>query len=267
MPYLYFNIISYLFWLFIGSKFGLDENDTTSSAAPLFGIIYGTSKYLIHYAPLWFFTCLFVTESLFFLIFKQKKFSENKILIVFIFLIIAYLNYIFNPIALPWGIDVALTMLIFYTLANVLKPYILKETRNPYILFVLSAISLVALIFLSLHNVDVKASGQIFGNYFLFFSAAISGITFIISTAKIFEKAPKSNLLFFVGNNTLAILVLHLFAFTFLKGIMVYVLKIDIYAIANSLWYSLLISFLAIAVSAPVIILINKYAPFLVGKK
>lgn len=267
LPYLYFNIISYLFWLFLGRKFGLDADENINPLLPIFGVLYGTSQYLIHYIPLWFLTCLFVVETIYFLIFRYIKSDIKKVYVTLGFLLLAYINYVLNPHKLPWGIDIALTMIVFYSFASLVKPFITKSQIKFDVLILTSIISLIILLYMSLSNELVNAFENDFGNYFLFLISAFAGIFFIVSTLKIFDGFKPSKILLFVGNNTMAIFATHLMISSLIKGVMYFVLKINIFEITNSLWYSVLFSIISIITIAPIIIIINKYTPSLVGKK
>ena len=74
VPYLFFNIITYLFWLTVGRQFGKDALFDLDPLKPLLGILYGnaTGHFLEHNVPLWFLACLFITENLYFLVFRKS---------------------------------------------------------------------------------------------------------------------------------------------------------------------------------------------------
>lgn len=55
VPYLWINLITYLFWLFAGRNFGEDATISTTWYSPIIGILLGYSKQMIHNTPMWFF--------------------------------------------------------------------------------------------------------------------------------------------------------------------------------------------------------------------
>lgn len=59
VPYLWINLITYLFWLFAGRNFGEDATISTTWYSPIIGILLGYSKQMIHNTPMWFFICLY----------------------------------------------------------------------------------------------------------------------------------------------------------------------------------------------------------------
>lgn len=54
VPYLWINLITYLFWLFAGRNFGEDATISTTWYSPIIGILLGYSKQMIHNTPMWF---------------------------------------------------------------------------------------------------------------------------------------------------------------------------------------------------------------------
>ena len=75
VPYLWINLITYLFWLLAGRNFGEDATISTTWYSPIIGILLGYSKQMIHNTPMWFFICLYFLEIFYYLLFKplQKK--------------------------------------------------------------------------------------------------------------------------------------------------------------------------------------------------
>ena len=62
VPYLWINLITYLFWLLAGRNFGEDATISTTWYSPIIGILLGYSKQMIHNTPMWFFICLYFLE-------------------------------------------------------------------------------------------------------------------------------------------------------------------------------------------------------------
>ena len=80
VPYLWINLITYLFWLFAGRNFGEDATISTTWYSPIIGILLGYSKQMIHNTPMWFFICLYFLEIFYYLLFKplQKEKQIDK---------------------------------------------------------------------------------------------------------------------------------------------------------------------------------------------
>lgn len=268
IPYFFFNSVTYLFWLLIGRHYGLDNGLEIHPLVPLKGIFIGTSQFMLHNVPLWFLACLFSVESIFYLIFKKTTSIERYFVKIIPLIVIGYLIYRFNTHSLAWGIDIAFSMIVFYSSGHFLREKLLKKDIN--ILHQIGLLLVASLLIFIVYklNDDVKVFANYYGNYLYFLIGAFSGIVFCVSFFKLIDVVFKPiNFLLFTGKSTLIILALHLIASSFLKAIMVYVLKIDYALYQNNTFYTLAFGIMCIVVLVPVIHFINKFLPFVVGKK
>ena len=162
IPYIWINIITYLFWFVLGRHFGDDANANIPWYDPLIGALLGNGSKLIHDVPIWFLVCLFVVENLFYLLFKRIK----KIWIgLMIFIIVAYLNYTFNPYLMPFSFNTAIVAMIFYVFGYMMKE---KEFfRKSNALYLILALGI--LVWVSILNGRVEMYKNFYNNYFLFF--------------------------------------------------------------------------------------------------
>jgi len=266
IPYFWFNIITFTFWLLIGRHVGLDSNNETSVLTPLYGILWGRSEYLIHYVPLWFLASLFSTEIICYLVFKKTRSIKSELAIIVSFIILGYINYSYNKYILAWGIDIALSMIVFYRVGYILKDKILNQNLSPITNIPIIIFTSTILYFVIQSNTEVNVHTNNFGNYVLFFVGAINGIAFSVSVCKIIEYRckPLKGLLF-IGKNTLIILSLHLICISAFKAVLKYVLKIDYTLYDHTFYYSIISSIFSIAILIPVILIINKYGSFLLA--
>ena len=271
IPYLCFNVITYLFWLLVSNRYGPDAGTFSDWWKPLLGIVLGESIYLTHYTPMWFLACLFSTEILYFLIFSYLKETHYWWLaFVGVFTLggIIYYTLQFN---LPWGIDIAFPMLIFYTMgAHVSKPIrsedykILKIKYAPLIL--IGSACVITLIY-HLNPGEVKVFINEYGNYFLFYIGAFAGIIFMVMLTRIIEQYwGHIKWLSYIGRNTLIILCLHLVMLTIIKGVTFFVFNLPL-EIYESPIIITIVSALDILFLIPIITIINRYFPILIGKK
>jgi acyltransferase len=270
IPYFFFAFSTYLFWLFIGRKFGDDASLNISFLKPLIGIFYsnGIDNWLIFNVPLWFLTCLFCVEVMFYLI---TKFISSHFLLSFVlivFSVIGYLDSLYMPIRLPWGIDVAFTAIVFYGIGYIVKniastklfTYFNYNSLRKFLLM----ISLLAIhFFVSDLNGRVDMNETYYNNYFLFYISAFSGLTAYILISQFLAK---SKILQYFGKNTLVILALHLLGLTFIKGILVFGLDFSLDQTKSSLLWAFLYTILDLVILVPAIYIINKYFPFVLGK-
>ncbi|MCQ2265088.1 MAG: acyltransferase family protein [Bacteroidales bacterium] len=131
MPYFMLSFVTWLLW----ASYNLFLHADVNFLMPLLQtfIAQGYGGYLVHNVPLWFVTCLFVIESMYYFIDKLPE-KINVLIcaicaIVGIFLIIGPWSSITTK--LPWSIESAFAAIIFYCVGNVLtKHYSLYEIQN-----------------------------------------------------------------------------------------------------------------------------------------
>lgn len=125
-PYLIFGILELLF----DGAIGLVSHDIAREnvVKKVIALIY--SNYLFEYnytGVIWFLTCLFTTELLFFIL---QKFIRNKVLRTIIILSLGVLGLRWNSITTflpPFFADKALTAILFYSLGYLLRNIFEKE--------------------------------------------------------------------------------------------------------------------------------------------
>jgi len=271
IPYLTFNIITYLFWLLIGRHFGDDANDSTAFWQPLLGVIYGSGHAIIHYVPLWFLPCIFMTENLYFLIQKYSKSQKIKIIFIVCCGILGWINYRFNPYLLPWGAGSALVMVVFYGFGDIVGNKIFINTansiKNNALLFVICLISMIFVYFWLPINKQIEVVDNMYGNYIFFLVGASVGVVGIIAFCKLFENisVPLKPLIF-AGQNTLIILGFHLITMSLVKAITFFIFRLPL-SIFDQTFAAITLAFCSIIICMPIIYIIKKYFPFLIDKR
>lgn len=267
IPYVCFNLLSYLFWIVIGKHFGADAETMISPLNPLFGILLGDYELLVHYRPLWFLACLITVEIICFFLLRGTK-KTVKLIGVLCFTLIACLDGQFEFISLPWGVNIACAMIPFFVVGYYSKMnlHVLQDKKNSLVLAVVSLFSFVVVYYCSLQNTEVKVFIREYGNFALFLVGAFSGIVFMVSSVSLFAQYfPSFRFMLFIGKNTLYVLTLHLMMFSFVKGISLYLLNqsLSFYESQLGVW---LMSVVSVLLLCPVIAFCNKYLPFLTGK-
>lgn len=271
IPYLTFNIVTYFFWLLIGRYYGDDANTVTPFWKPLLGMIYGSGHSLVHCVPLWFLPCFFWVENIYFLTTGYGAPRKTKIIYMISFAIIGWLNYRFNPQLLPWGFGSALVMAVFYGLGDTVGKTFLKRSINSlkynFLLFFLSAITMIFVYFWLPVNEKIAVVDNLYGNYLFFFIGALVGIIGITAFCKWLENVciPLKPLLF-IGRNTMIILGFHLMAMSFIKAIAFFILGLPL-SFFDQTFYAILLAIGSLILCVPVILIINKYIPWFIGKK
>lgn len=200
IPYLIFNFITYLLWLFIGRKVGNDRLFDIDVFHPLIGIFYGhlNNHFMEHCAPLWFIACLFSVENIYYIVFKRIKSLFVNVLVLVVFVALGYVDYKFIHLFFPWGINIAFSVMIFYGLGVLYRKYLLAKERHVLILLFLISLGITYLI--SNLNGKIEVSMKEFGNYLYYIIGALVGIVMIFSFSKIEEaKLGKIKLQLLIG--------------------------------------------------------------------
>lgn len=268
LPYLFFNVVTYLFWFFIGRKVGDDVILGLHPLKQLLGIVWGNdaNHFLEHCAPLWFLACLFSVENLYYFVFKHLK-TSYKIIGIVSFAILGYLDYRFNPIRFPWGLNVALTTIVFYGLGALLRSKILEQKNKSIVWWsTLSIFSFLAVMLIAKLNGKVEVSVGEYRNYGYFLIGALFGITFVVSISNaITLSVGRIQFIRFIGKNTLIILGFHILAGSFIKAITYYLFKLPL-SVFETTSGSFIYSMFSVLILIPVILFMNKYIPFVIGK-
>jgi len=222
VPYVIFAGVSYLIWMFNNSFSASPEQIMLH----LIGVFYGNSSSLFFNLVLWFLPCLFITKMLFALITTFIKKDKVLIVVLFIFSLLGYFAFIYLPdLNLPFGIESALTAVVFFGAGSILRTNYAKNIDfkiNKRSIAILIA-SLVILIISTQINyeiygrqIDIRLNNL--GNYFLFYTGAVSGIILTVLIAKIINK---NMILEKIGEYALPLFVFHPFVFAYLNPIMV----------------------------------------------
>jgi fucose 4-O-acetylase-like acetyltransferase len=246
-------------------KYGNINNFKVNPLVPIIGTFYSTltDNWLVYNFPLWFITCLFVAEVIFYLL---NRITNNK-KIIFLLLaslsIAGFLDSIYSPLRLPWSADIALTAAVFLGIGNLVRGKLDKS-----IIFSKKIIFLILffIINFTLINLNIKADMALkeFGNYFYFYIAAFAGIFFYVIASKIINK---NTILSYIGKNTFIILAFHVpvsrtiiatqnFLFNIPKDLSVY-----------AFYWAILYLTIQMILLIPVIYIMNKFFPFVLRSK
>jgi fucose 4-O-acetylase-like acetyltransferase len=219
--------------------------------------------------PIWFLPSLFCTEMLWYVL---KRYFKSKVWIpVMVLLGLGVLLAESHSMRLPFGLDISLLTLFFVWIGQCLKQddrmerYVCRLRLSRKLLWggVFLALS-IGLSVLNSGEQSVSMVHRTFHNYALYGLTALSGSMFVFYLS---SALPQLRFFDFYGRNTLFILGLHLPVFGLIKGVQVFLLHLPLSAIAGQLWVSLLYVALTFGILAPVIYWVNRYAPFLIGRK
>jgi acyltransferase len=266
IPYFFFAIATYLYWLLITRNFGFSSETHINALTPLLGILYsnGVDDWLTFNTSLWFLTCLYLTEMAFFII---RKIRNDALVVAILMLCMAagYIQSVSRIPRLPWGANVALMGIALYGIGNLVRavPFegIKKKNLLPCIpVFLLLNIASI------LFNVKVDMDYNVYGNCFQFLSGAISGIILMICVSNLIAR----NLVFdYIAKNTLIIMALHLP----MSGVVNFVIKKAFHDLTPptdimlSILYNILFSIVTLLLIFPIAALLDRRFPYLIGRK
>jgi len=299
VPYFCFAVLTCLFYFLLDTAFQPEVTNIkffeASAVYGIYSIIYALGPLVSYNPPLWFLTCLFVTELLFYR-FAKKYYGEPRKLVLWLTAagVIGYLYSVYVPFRLPWNADVALSAVVFYGAGNLFRKIIepKKESRVepeaksgsgafleadskfrkgisrvekffPGIFLLLNLLYLGYLLeFPTTDKVNMNVLK--YGGFFSYYLLAFSGI---FAFVYLFKKVGSSKILEYYGKNSLIVLALHFPIKDIMAKLVVIILGIDIEYFYYNAAFALSLTVLNLLCLIPVIFLINNYFPFLIGKK
>ncbi|OZA27614.1 MAG: hypothetical protein B7X93_08785 [Hydrogenophilales bacterium 17-61-9] len=267
IPYLFFFLISYLYWL--------PTHDLSASAArhagvswwePVVGVVIGNGDALFVNVVLWFFTCLFTTSLIFF--WARKYLSATSLLVAFNLMGLLF-TLVYDPSwqRLPWGLDNAVVALAFYSTGHFFRRYqdaILEKTPKSMAtmlaLCVMAGVAYVAGI-----NGEVDLNTLLFGNHrYLFLINAYLGVLALFCFS---ISLPAHAVFQWLSKNTIVIFPLHLLMFSFFTGVAVVVFGMPHAFKETSFLWTGAFALLALCLSYPSAWFLRHFFPMVFGKR
>lgn len=291
IPYFAFALFTLIFYYILDevyspgvSSFKIFESDIFYI---IYSILYAQTRMIAYNGPLWFLTCLFVTELLFYWIAKRYYWQQWKLVVSLIIAgIIGYLYPVYVPYTLPWNADVALTAIVFYGTGNLFRKFLYtgavqidrsslfdqgsKFNKIPFLIgnilpvfFII--VSLLYFAYLTKFPADkVNMSVLKYGNIYSFYFLAFSGI---FTYGYIFKKIGGVGLLEYYGRNSLIVLALHFPMKDILVKLFNIFIGIELDCFCCTTFAAFALTILNLLGLVPIIYFINRYLPFLAGKK
>jgi acyltransferase len=217
--------------------------------------------------PLWFLTALFIIEIIFYFI---SKYFKNKYFILVAVLVIGYysssqLGALAATNILPWSLDQALFYLFFFGLGYFLKQsgFLNKDLKRSLVLIVPSIIYVYFLFNVFIYD---KVWAMVHLPLDLFFFKyclwAVLAIAFVLYLSQYLSVLAAIN---FFGRNSIVLFALHT-CLGFNLYNLYFAEKINP-LFKNPTTLGIVITLFCLIVLTPVIFIVNKYIPFILGKK
>lgn len=233
VPYLFYSVITWLVWAAYSYLFRKNVDSYWMPLLQTF-IAQGSGGFLVHNVPLWFVTCLFTVEVLYYFIAKIKNVPVRMIVITALTCLGYCMIEVFGFFPfdlLPWSIEVAFAAIIFYAVGSTFS----KQTagllewlhrRNVLVRLAVIALLFAAVLLSSLKTRHVSFGSDVLGPYpYLIYPAAFAGtlmmLTVCYELAEI-RSMPKVfacclNYVKWVGKNSFRFMAIHVP----IKGILV----------------------------------------------
>lgn len=298
VPYFCFALLTCLFYFLLDTGFqpGVTNIEffETSALYGIYSILYALGPLVSYNPPLWFLTCLFVTELLFYG-FAKKYYGEPGKLVLWLTAagIIGYLYSVYVPFRLPWNADVALSAVAFYGAGNLFRKITEPDEKSgvasgtnvkanssfnsesrfragfsrtekffPGIFILLNLLYFAYLLEFPTDKINMNVLK--YGNFFSYYFLAFSGI---FAFVYLFKKVGSSKILEYYGRNSLIVLALHFPLKDILTKLAVIAIGVELECFYCKTALALSLTILNLLCLIPVIFLINNYFPFLLGKK
>lgn len=223
VPYLAFGLISIIIYQLLGkiAAGALGEQINGSFLENIGWLLYGSSRngHMDYNHPLWALACLFVCNHFFYLLKLAGHHLKNdkavRLTALVVFAILGYLNCQWD-LVLPWHIETAFTMMVFYLSGSLLKGFLNNLDGKLAILLAGAIVLIIAGGTLGRLNGRIMYSGNVYNNLALFYGGAFASIFGYLLLAKAVNRQPQ---LEYVGRRTLSILVMHKFPILFFQTI------------------------------------------------
>lgn len=223
---------------------------------------------MIHNVPLWFVTCLFVVQVLYYYISKLK--TPINLAICVLFAVIGHFmlnnNIPFDFTKLPWNIEAAASALLFYGLGNIFNEKLslvafFKWCDNSKIKAIFIYLFATALFVVgALFNGHISLGSNTLGRsttllYIVGLLGVLSCLLFSFALSKI--KSKLLSLLTYVGKNSFYYMAVHVPIKGFVIVILAKVIKESTTYISENIIWSLLVFGVTLIASTVVVQIIN----------
>lgn len=224
IPYVVFSLVTWCIYVAGVIVFHTDTMEKCWEYLLQTVIAQGSGGYLEHNVALWFVTCLFVVDILYYFISKLPDWTNVAVCILCTATGILMSRHYFNITTLPWSIDTALSAMPFYAFGNLVVKHMphekIVQSVNHHLAVLGGVIVLltIALLIGVQDNGYVSMGHNCLGNrtwlfYLNAFVGSISTILFATVLSCLLQRSRFENVIKYVrwlGNNSFYAMASHL---------------------------------------------------------
>jgi fucose 4-O-acetylase-like acetyltransferase len=270
IPYFAFSYISLAFWvLFAGGAMAINEQLNAGVFAALillaFGTFYGTAMGVAHNIPLWFLTCLFSIDNIFYLTARWRKRMRGQIILLTGLAMFGYLYGQGVFFRLPWNADIAMSLAIYYGAGYWFRR---KWGAGPQWHPALTALAAAAFlaasvgVFHFLHNVH-PMNNQL-DRFIPFHACAGLAVGFFLLLSQLLSWVKP---LHWVGRNAIVLLGVHVMTMSLTMTFCEQALGVKVLEKTGDTLWALVFFTGAFTLSLPLVYVVNRWLPWILGKR
>lgn len=267
IPYFFFLVISFIYWILIEKNARQNQNNDIIGNVVNIVICVAKSEWYESNIVMWFLPCLFSTETIYFFI---KKYIKNQLLDFIIIIIFGVIGFIlcYNKVFLPLCIETAFIALMFIHIGYLCNKKGIFQLTNNSISFVVFFILTFLLIITIKYNGKVGMLAHEYGNPFLFLLGAYSGSFLVLIISVYFSRISHVlvNNIEYIGKSSIVVMACHEPIKRVLIKIFSMITKNEIIVIRESLVYTLIITIITITITIIAGKIIKKYLPQVIGQ-
>lgn len=260
VPYLFFCIVTFLYWAIIERKIrGQMDISVVGNFINIFLFRINGDLYSYNIA-MWFLPCLFISELLVYYLMKRVKSNKFRFMVSLIIFVLGYVMAI-NKVYLVFAIETAFIAQFFIFVGYYFST--VKNKVNILAKVIAIILSICTVIISLLLDNNIAMLGHNYGNIFIFVTSAIGGSYVVYELSSLIKN---SKVLQFIGLNSLIILGFHEPIKRIVIKLFATILKVSDTFIRNNIFYSIVITIIVLIIIVPGIFILNRYFPMLVGR-
>ncbi|WP_080903868.1 acyltransferase family protein [Parabacteroides sp. Marseille-P3160] len=258
LPYFCFFILFYACWLVIGKTMGTPEYLAVPFYQPVLEYLRGVPRLIC--LPLWFIPCLFAIQCTFYLVFRRMK----RLPATFILLLFPFVNLFVDLVDTPCSLDMLCKDMPFYGIASLYRKEIFQFMEKGNHLFIglvsLGVHLLLSYVFIGQPTHLQAVLVELFGSFLIL-------LPVFILVKWISDFFGKVNIIEYMANNTIVILAFHTYSIAIIMRVIMWHYNVSADFFEGKYLLKLIVGAIAMASMIIPIWFINKYTPFVLGKK